>query len=231
MDDEGLGRNEVLRVLQSKDEVRAFYNKISGVYDLLSERTEEPVRRAALEALGARPGERVLEIGFGTGHCLVKLARAVGPTGRVFGVDLSEEMLRISQRRVRSAGVAGRVELRRGDASKLPYPSGRFDAAFMSFTLELFDTPEIPKVLGECMRVLHMGGRLVVAGFSKEGPNGPIRDAFEWTHRHFPNFLDCRPIYVRRAIKEAGFQIENVRRMEMWVPVEVVLATKAAGSR
>ena len=66
----------VLRVFQSKDETRAFYDKISKVYDVLAEHTEAPVRRAGLDMLAAGDGERILEIGSGTGHCLVDLARA-----------------------------------------------------------------------------------------------------------------------------------------------------------
>jgi demethylmenaquinone methyltransferase/2-methoxy-6-polyprenyl-1,4-benzoquinol methylase len=50
--------------------------------------------------------------------------------------------------------------------------------------------------------------------------------AFEWTHRHFPNLMDCRPIYVRRALEAAGFQIEEASLQHMWVPVEVVLGRK-----
>jgi len=61
----------VLRVLQTKDETRAFYDKISGVYDLLAEHSEGPVRQTGLDRLALAPGERVLEIGYGTGHCLV----------------------------------------------------------------------------------------------------------------------------------------------------------------
>ena len=62
---------------QSKDETRAYYDKIARVYDLLAEHTEQPMREKGLALLAARPGERVLEIGFGTGHCLVELAEAV----------------------------------------------------------------------------------------------------------------------------------------------------------
>ena len=88
---------EIQRVFQSKAETKAFYDKISHVYDLLAEHSEGPIRRAGLEKLDARPGEKALEIGFGTGHCLVSLAQSVGPTGKVYGLDLSERMLDVAQ--------------------------------------------------------------------------------------------------------------------------------------
>ena len=91
------GHAPVLRVFQSKDQTRAFYNKISRVYDLLSERSEAPMRKAGLELLRARDGESVVEIGFGTGHSLVALAKAVGPKGTVFGLDLSDKMLQLAK--------------------------------------------------------------------------------------------------------------------------------------
>lgn len=208
---------EILRVFQSKAETRAFYDKIAGVYDLLAERSEEPVRLAGLEMLAAGLGERVLEIGAGTGHCLAALAEAVGPHGRVHGLDLSCAMLAASR------GLSAVPLLTAGDGAQLPYASGIMDAIFMSFTLELFDTPEIPQVLRECRRVLQPRGRIVVVGMSKEGGPGMMLDAFEWTHRHFPNFLDCRPIYVRRSLEAAGFRVKDTRIMEMWIPVEVAL--------
>jgi demethylmenaquinone methyltransferase/2-methoxy-6-polyprenyl-1,4-benzoquinol methylase len=91
----------------------------------------------------------------------------------------------------------------------------------------LFDTPELPKVLGECKRVLRPEGRICVVGVSKEGEGGVILHVFEWTHQHFPNLVDCRPIFVRRVLEEAGFHVQNAERRMMWVPVEIVLARKA----
>jgi ubiquinone/menaquinone biosynthesis C-methylase UbiE len=217
----------VLRVLQSKEETRAFYDKIAGVYDLLADRSEQPVRRAGLQMLGVQPGEKVLEIGFGTGRSLIELARSVGPAGRVFGIDLSEKMRKIAQRRVRAKGLGERVELICGDALHLPYEAETLDGIFMSFTLELFDTPEIPLVLTECRRVLRTGGRIVVVGMSRVGPNGLVTEIFEWTHRHFPNYLDCRPILVRRAVEDAGFHVDESRLMKMWINVELVRARKS----
>jgi demethylmenaquinone methyltransferase/2-methoxy-6-polyprenyl-1,4-benzoquinol methylase len=216
----------ILRVFQSKDQTRAFYNKISRVYDLLADRSEAPVRQAGLDLLKARAGESVLELGFGTGHSLVSLAQAVGPSGKAFGLDLSDQMAKLAKANLAKAGLLDRAKIRCGDATQLPYPASSMDAVFMSFTLELFDTPEIPKVLGECKRVLRPGGRIVVVGMSKEGPKDPLVNVFEWTHRHFPNFLDCRPIYVRRALAEAGFTIRKALAKHMWIPVEIILGVK-----
>lgn len=217
---------EVLRVFQSKDQIKAYYNKIARVYDLLAEHSEQPMRAKGLALLAARPGERILEIGFGTGHCLVEMARAVGSTGKVYGIDLSDSMLSHSGALLKKTDLTPRVELVCGDAEHMPYPDDALDGIFTSFTLELFDTPAIPAVLAECRRVLRPGGRLVVVALSKEGKRGLLLKAYEWSHEHFPNLMDCRPIYARRFIEGAGFDIAATEIEHMWVPVEIVHAVK-----
>jgi ubiquinone/menaquinone biosynthesis C-methylase UbiE len=216
----------VLRVLQGKNETKSFYNKIAKVYDLLAEHSEQPMREAGLKLLAAAPSETILEVGFGTGHCLVELAHAVGPTGKVLGIDLSESMLAESQKLVDRKQVADRVELHCGDAEQLPFGSATIDAIFTSFTLELFDTPELPKVLADWKRVLKPAGRLVVVAISKEGKPGLVIEVFEWTHRHFPNLMDCRPIFVARALEAAGFRVGEKLIEHMWAPVEIVKGIK-----
>lgn len=219
-------RPSILRVFQTKDQTRAFYNKISRVYDLLSERSEAPMRKAGLDLLDPKAGESILEIGFGTGHSLVSLARAVGPKGKVFGLDLSDKMVNAAKENLAKAQLLGRARLRRGDAAQIPYAADSMDAVFMSFTLELFDTPEIPTVLRECKRALRLGGRIVVVGMSKQGKHDPLLGVYEWTHKHFPNFVDCRPIYVREALENAGFNVRKALLKHMWVPVEIILGLK-----
>ena len=188
------------------------------------------MRKAGIDLLKPKPAESILEIGFGTGHTLVALAKAVGPKGKVFGLDLSDKMTKIAKEHLAKSGLLDRTKARCGDATQLPYTAGSLDGVFMSFTLELFDTPEIPKVLSECNRVLRPGGRIVVVGMSKEGPKDPLVNVFEWTHKHFPKFLDCRPIYVRRTLEEAGFTIGKVVTKHMWIPVEIVLGVGGTSS-
>jgi demethylmenaquinone methyltransferase/2-methoxy-6-polyprenyl-1,4-benzoquinol methylase len=216
----------VLRVFQSRAQTKAFYNKISGFYDALSDRSEAPMRKAGLDLLKPSAGERILEIGFGTGHTLAALAQAVGSKGKVFGLDLSDRMVRLAKKNLAETGLLERTRPSCGDAAQLPYAGNTMDAVFMSFTLELFDTPEIPKVLSKCKRVLRTGGRIVVVGMSKEGEHEPLTGVFEWAHGHYPNFIDCRPIYVREAIEKADFQIKKALKKHMWVPVEIILGAK-----
>lgn len=216
----------VLRVFESKDEAKAYYDRIAGVYDLLTDKAEQPMRAAGLEKLAVGPGERVLEIGYGTGHSLLELAKSVGDGGRVFGIDLSEAMRSVARKRLQDEGLCERVDLQCGDAEHLPYDTASFDAVFTSFTLELFDTPVIPKVLAECRRVLRPGGRIVVVSTSKEGRSKAFVTVYEWMHRRFPHLVDCRPIYVRRALEAADFSVKDTELRHMWVPVEIVLGVK-----
>jgi demethylmenaquinone methyltransferase/2-methoxy-6-polyprenyl-1,4-benzoquinol methylase len=217
----------VLRVFNTREETKHYYNKIAKIYDLMSDHSEAPVRQAAVDLLAAKTGEKVLEVGFGTGHCLISLARAVGPAGKVYGIDISDAMRQLALTNLAKEGLAERADLTCADGLTLPYADGMLDAILMTFTLELFDTPEIPKFLAECKRVLRPGGRIAVAGMSKEGKHGAVFHLYEWTHKHFPNFVDCRPIFVGKALEEAGFRVEKSEKRDIWVPVEVVLAVKA----
>jgi len=79
----------------------------------------------------------------------------------------------------------------------------------MSFTLELFDTPEIPKVLAKIKRVLKPKGRLGVVSMSREDGKSLLLRLYEWAHKKFPQYVDCRPIYVAESIKDAGFEIKQ----------------------
>jgi demethylmenaquinone methyltransferase/2-methoxy-6-polyprenyl-1,4-benzoquinol methylase len=219
-----------------RDATRAFYDRISRVYDLLADAAEHDARAAGLRLLGVRAGERVVEVGFGTGHALVQLARSVGERGSVAGVDFSPGMAGIARDRLVGAGLLDRVDLRCEAIPPLPYADGSFDAAFLSFTLELFPDGAIPFVLSELRRVLRADGRVAVVAMY--APPSDTRDsvlerAYRWMHRHFPHIVDCRPIDVEGVLRAAGFRITGRAGLEIWtlrVAAVVAIAPPAATS-
>ena len=182
-----------------------------------------------LERLSIREGETVLEIGFGTGNCLKLIAESVGKMGKAYGIDISSGMMETTKKRLKKVGLADRTELYCGDAVSLPFDDNTYDTVFMSFTLELFDTPEIPKVLEQIKRVLKPGGRLGVASMSKENGESLLLRLYEWAHRKWPKYIDCRPIYLKRSLGDAGYEIRKGEKAKLFgLPVEIVVAVKAS---
>lgn len=196
---------DISRVRRTREEARAGYDRLSRWYDLLEGGWEAPAWRQGLELLGVRPGERVLEIGCGTGSAL----RELGGQASAVGMDLSGGML--AQARARLEKTESPAALLQGDALRLPFRTGVFDAVFAAFTLELIDTPEIPCILAEVRRVLRAGGRLGVVALSKLGGWRLMQRLYEWSHDRFPDAVDCRPIFVRQALEEVGFYISGYR--------------------
>lgn len=220
--------SEILSVPRTKEEAKRFYDRISSVYDYLTRAFERKFAERALERLSVGEGETVLEIGFGSGYCLQRIAESVGKTGKAHGVDISSGMLAVTKRRLDKAGLMDRVQLYRGDAANLPYGDNTFDAVFMSSTLELFDTGEILIVLEEVKRVLKPGGRLGVASMSKENGKSVLLRLYEWAHKKWPKYVDCRPIYVEQSLRDAGYEIRTKERVRLFrLPGEIVVAVKA----
>jgi ubiquinone/menaquinone biosynthesis C-methylase UbiE len=114
-------------------------------------------RRQVLQALQLAEGEQVLDIGVGPGLLACDMAAAVGPSGRVCGIDASSAMLAMSAKRCAALPWA---EFRTAYASELPFPDESFDAAVSTQVYEYVS--DIPAALTELHRVLRPGGRAVI---------------------------------------------------------------------
>ena len=219
---------DILPSPRTKEEAKEVYDRFSKFYDYTLGLLGRKYSKMALGRLSVVEGETVLEIGFGTGHCLKWIAKLVGPAGKVYGIDISPEMIEKTKKRLEREGLANRAELCCGDATCLPFNESAFDAVFMSFTLEVFDTPEIPRVLAQIKKVLKPGGRLGIVAMSKENGKSVFVKVYEGIHKKCPKYLGSRPIYAEQYLIDAGYQIRSKEKIKIFrLPAEIIVAIKA----
>jgi arsenite methyltransferase len=135
-----------------------FNEELAAQMEVIYSRPDILRRRALVhEALGAAPGDRVLDAGCGPGFYVAETLERVGAEGSVVGVDASEPMLALAAKRC--AGHAN-VAFEQGDVTKLPVRDADFDRALSVQVLEYVD--DIPAALAELLRVLRPGGRVLI---------------------------------------------------------------------
>ncbi|MDI6709609.1 MAG: class I SAM-dependent methyltransferase [Bacillota bacterium] len=160
---------------QHKQEfVREVFATIAHRYDLLntilSFNRDKAWRRFAVGRCGLRPGMQALDVACGTGMLSFELARAVGPGGRVVGIDFCPEMLERANANRGRHPFGGLVTFQQGNAIDLPFPDAAFDCATIGFALR--NVPDVKKTIAEMARVVRPGGRVVSLEFGK--PSLPV---------------------------------------------------------
>ena len=204
-----------------------FYDRLSPFYERLTHYFEGPARDMGLGLLAPAAGERLLEIGPGSGGLLPRLAAGVGQTGAVHALDLSAGMLAACQQRCRTNPLGTRIHLCRGDGRHLPYTAHHFDGLYLSFTLELFTASTMPRLLAECRRVLRPDGRLVAVTLDRPDPSPLSVRLYTSLHRRWPQYLDCRPIRSLPLLTVAGFRPVHVQTTAVGgLPVAIVLVRR-----
>jgi len=214
-----------MNAFQNRRQARAIYDFLSRWYDILSGPAENRARQQAVSLLNIRAKDVILEIGCGTGSSSIEMGEKVSPGGYVYALDLSSQMLRVTQRKLQHLRFGTRVGLVCGDAIALPMPSHSVSGILISFTLELFEEIEIALLLAECRRVLRQESRLCVLSMSKCQPKAPLLRPYEWLHEHLPAWFDCRPILLRQTLEKHGFRLIEGRQISLFgLPVEIVMA-------
>jgi SAM-dependent methyltransferase len=136
------------------------------------ERETEEQPEKALDALGLKPGMTVADIGAGTGYMSLRMAKRVGPTGKVYANDLQPEMLRMLRENASHEKLTN-VETVLGTESDPKLPKGQIDLVLLVDVYHEFSQPQ--QMIRKIREALKPDGRLVLLEYRKEDPKIPIR--------------------------------------------------------
>lgn len=155
----------------NKSNIGALFDRIAGSYDslnhLLSLGIDKGWRRRAVK--GMTECGRLLDVAVGTADLTLEILRQE-KAQHVTGIDLSANMMAIGEEKVRAAGHSDKVSFLKGDAGRMPFPDGEFDAVTCAYGVRNFS--DLDGGLKEMQRVLRSGGELMVLEFSY--PENPV---------------------------------------------------------
>jgi len=156
----------------------------------------------ALRLAEIREGMHVLDVAAGTGRATAGLALAVGETGKVDALDLSEAMLNKARAKIEAFGMSDRVQFKQGNARALPYPDETFDLVYNGYMFDLIPLDGFLPILKEMARVLKTTGKLVLVNMSKPDDR---KTFFEKVYERGWAVMPCRPVLMSSYLEPAGF--------------------------
>ena len=182
--------------------VKAAYRRYATVYDAVFGPVLQPGRKAVIEALGCRPGEKVLEVGVGTGLSLPMYPASV----RITGIDLSREMLERARARVARRQLANVDALLEMDAEVMDFPDATFDKVVAMYVLPVVPHPE--RLLEELHRVCKPDGEILIVNHVRS--DNPVVGALEKSLARFANQLGFHPDFELKSLVNGSFRVEHV---------------------
>ena len=196
------------------ESVKAAYRRYASVYDAVFGPVLQPGRKAVVQALGLRSGDRVLEVGVGTGLSLPLYPRDV----RITGIDVSREMLEKARRRVSRRRLANVDALLEMDAERMSFPDASFDKVVAMYVVSVVERPD--KLLDELHRVCRPHGEIYLVNHVRS--DNRFIAAVENGLARFSDKLGFHPDFqLRDMVGDAGELTELSRINFFWKVMRV----------
>lgn len=199
--------NGMIESTYTDDKTKKYYAWRASNYDALAE-WEQEFHAEAVQLADAQKGQRIMVVACGTGRGMVELAQAVGPTGRVDALDLSEAMIDHARSKSEKLGLNDRMHFKQGNARELPYPDETFDIVYNGYMFDLIPLDGFVPILKEMARVLKPGGKLVLLNMSKPDERKTLYETiYKWTG------IPCRPVLMAPYLESLDFKdIQRIYR-------------------
>ena len=157
-----------------------------------------------MEALNVKPGQVVCDLGCGNGYYTLRLARAVGESGKVYAVDIQKEMLEMLMERARKAGLADRIKPVLGTVVDPKLPEDALDLVLMVDVYHEFSHPV--RMLREIRESLKPTGRAVLVEYRAEDPDVPIKPLHKMSKKQIMKELPPNGFELTRSFDELPWQ-------------------------
>lgn len=191
------------------EKIRALFDSIAKDYDklnhILSLGVDKTWRKRAIKVIAEDRPQQILDIACGTGDFSIEIARHTNPATTVTGLDLSDGMLEVMDRKVAQAGLSGRISTQQGNSEAMSFEDCSFDRVTIAFGIRNFENRET--ALKEILRVLKPGGRLVILELSV--PSNPV---LRW----------CYELYFTKVLPWVGGVVSGEKAAYSYLPASVI---------
>ncbi|RAJ10804.1 demethylmenaquinone methyltransferase/2-methoxy-6-polyprenyl-1,4-benzoquinol methylase [Chitinophaga skermanii] len=170
--------------LSKKEQIAHMFNDIAPRYDFLNRfmslRIDVLWRKSALKRLKRDQPKKMLDVATGTGDFAIMANKILNPDS-IIGIDISTGMLEVGKQKIEKLGLTNKITLQQGDSETISFPDQTFDAITVAYGVRNFE--HLEKGLGEMLRVLKPGGKLVILEFSN--PTAfPIKQLYNFYFRY-----------------------------------------------
>ncbi len=177
-----------------------------------------------MDSIGVKPGMVIAEIGAGRGRYVVHMAKRVGVTGKIYANDIDKKALDYLEYRCKRDSIPNVITVL-GKVTDPLLPKETMDLVYMINTYHHLDKPvDLMKNIIPCLKP---EGRLGIVSMSKEDSMSIMLKLYEWFHKKWPKYFDCRPIYVEQSLMDTGYVIRSKEKVRLFgLPGEIVITLK-----